>query len=208
MVRKSCAIKTKKWQSVSGFDIGPDDEHAYQDSKSCPLPLTQAQRKKFRQITVTGHLREPSERLDRDFTEPEAYSFLGMPSVDITTAVGKDRLSCGISSLRGCGAISATMCTDFLKPVLIRTYGALERFKIVEDRNRKGLYNKKGIDAKKQAKFHAIKLPSRTPSLMLSDYSIWNRIMEQLMEDAPEYGETEEEFLERLHVIATSLPKS
>ena len=86
--------------------------------------------------------------------------------------------------------------------------GPRRQFTIVEDGDRKGHYSGKGIDAKKAAKIFAIKLPPRSPSLMPLDYAIWKRIMDQLMEEAPEGRETKTEFLERLRVIATSLPKS
>jgi hypothetical protein len=184
--------------------------HAFIDSKQFPLPLTPAQRKRFRQTMVTGHLRKPSEGLDRGFTKPrEAHSLLGLPSVNITAAVGGDRiLMWHVNGKSWCGAAAAVMYKDHLKPALVRKYGALKRFTIVEDGDRKGHYSNKGIAAKKAAHIHAIKLPPRTPSLMPLDYAIWTRIMKPLIQNAPEGTETKEEFLKRLRAIATKLPKT
>ena len=84
----------------------------------------------------------------------------------------------------------------------------MKRFKIVEDGDRKGNYNNKGVAARKEAHIYPIKLPPRTPSLMPLDDAIWHRVASQLMEEAPDGKVTLEQFLDRLHTIATSLPKT
>ena len=187
-----------------------EEVHGYVDSKKFPLPLSPEQRERFKQTQVTGHLRKASEGLDKFFTKPRnAHSFLGLPSVNVTAAVGRDRIFMWhINKGSWCGKAAATMYKDALKPALVRKYGALSRFKIVEDGDRKGHYSGKGIAAKRAAKIFAIKLPPRTPSLMPLDYAIWSRIAKQLLDEAPEGKETKAEFLERLRVIAQSLPKS
>lgn len=148
--------------------------HAYQDSKKFLLPFTPAQRKRFRQTLVTGHLRKQSEGLDQGFTKPrDAHSFLGLPSVNITAAVCKDKIIMWhVEGKSWCGAVAAAMYKEHLKPALVRKYGDLKRFKIVEDGDRKGHYSNKRIAAKKEAGIYAIKLPPRTPSLMPLDYAI------------------------------------
>ena len=202
--RKSWATKKLKLPKRFWTEV------AYQDSKQFPLPLTAKQRKRFRQTQVTGHLRKAGEGLDRGFTKPrEAHSFLGLPSVNITAAVGKDRIFMWhVNGKSWCGAAAAAMYKDAMKPALVRMYGALKRFKIVEDGDRKGHYSNKGIAAKKAAGIYAIKLPPRTPSLMPLDYALWSRISKQLMDEAPKGDETKEAFLKRLRKIALSLPKS
>ena len=187
-----------------------DEVHAYIDSKQFPLPLSPAQRKRFRQTMISGHLRKPGEGLDQGFTKPrDAHSFLGMPSVTVSAAVGRDRiLMWHVNKKSWCGAAAAAMYKEHLRPALVRKYGALPRFKIVEDGDRKGHYSNKGIAAKRAAHISAIKLPPRTPSLMPLDYAIWKRIIDQLMREAPEEKETKAAFLARLQKIATSLPKS
>lgn len=183
--------------------------HCYQDTKQFPLPLTPAQRERFRQTQVTGHLRKSSEGVDRGFTKPrDAHSFLGMPSVCITAAVAKDKIIMWhLTPKSWCGSAAATMYKDALKPALVRKWGSLKRFRIVEDGDRKGHYSNLGIAAKKEAHIFPIKLPPRTPSLMPLDYAIWHRIAKQLMDEAPKGIETKEAYLARLRKIATSLPK-
>ena len=76
--------------------------HAYHDEKSFPCPLTEKQRQRFRQNLVTGHLRKPSEGTDRGFTKPrEKHSFIGMPTITISAAVAKDKMSCGTTLRSG-----------------------------------------------------------------------------------------------------------
>jgi hypothetical protein len=187
-----------------------DQVHAYVDNKAFPIPLSPKQRKRFRQTQITGHLRKPSEGLDQGFTKPrDQHSFLGIPSVNITAAVAKDKIILWHVNVKSWGGnTAAVMYKDHLKPALVRKYGALARFKIVEDGDRKGNYSNKGIAAKKEVKIHPVKLPPRTPSLMPLDYAIWHRIVTQLMEEAPGGTETKKQFLDRLRVIAKSLPKS
>ena len=187
-----------------------EEVHAYIDSKKFPLPLTPQQRDRFRQSMVTGHLRKPSEGLDEAFTKPrDSHSFIGVPSVNITAAVGKDKIFMWhVNEKTWCGAVAADMYVNRLAPALRRRYGALTKFKIVEDGDRKGHYSNKGIAAKKEARIHAIKLPPRTPSLMPLDYALWKTIADKLMEEAPKGRESKEQFLERLRTIAMSLPKS
>ncbi len=56
--------------------------HAYVDNKAFPMPLTPAQRAKFRQTQIRGHLRTASEGIQPGFTKPKTnHNFVGMPSV-------------------------------------------------------------------------------------------------------------------------------
>ena len=90
------------------------------------------------------------------------------------------------------------------RTALVRKYGALNRFRIVEDGDRKGHYSNKGITAKKAARTYAMKLPPRTPSLMPLDYAMWFRIGKQLMDEAPERTDTKGGFFKHLRLIAKS----
>ena len=187
-----------------------EDVHAYVDNKSFPVPLTAKQRKRFRQTQVTGHLRKAAEGLDRGFTKPrEAHSFLGIPSVNITGAVARDKIILWHVNVKSWGGkAAAEMYTDHLKPALVKKWGNLKRFRIIEDGDRKGNYSNKGVDAKRAANIYPWKLPPRSPSLMPLDYSIWRRIVQKSLDEAPpRRTETKEEFLARLRKIATSLSK-
>ena len=187
-----------------------NEVHAYIDSKKFPLPLTPEQRERFRQSLITGHLRKAGEGLDEGFTKPrDSHSFIGVPSVNITAAVGKDKVFMWhVHNKTWCGAEAADMYVNRLAPALRRRYGALSKFKIVEDGDRKGFYSNKGIAAKKEARIHAIKLPPRTPSLMPLDFALWKTIADKLMKGSPKGRESKDKFLERLRTIAMTLPKS
>ena len=185
--------------------------HAYVDNKNFPIPRTPQQRKRFRQTMITGHLRRASEGIDRGFTKPrEKHSFIGIPSVTISAAVAKDKVIMWyVVPGPWNGAAAATMYEDHLQPALERTWGKRARYTIVEDGDRKGNVSTKGIAAKARSKIYPMTLPPRTPSLMPLDYSIWQSIVEKMIDGAPKTKKTEtkEVFLKRLQDIAQSLPK-
>lgn len=183
--------------------------HAYVDNIAFPVPLTPAQRARFRQTLIAGHLRKPSEGIDRGFTKPrEKHSFVGIPSVTITAAVAKDRVILRYV-LPGTwnGQEAARMYEEGLKPALARVWGKRARYTIVEDGDRKGNTSGKGVAAKARAKIFPITLPPRTPSLMPLDYAIWQAICKRMLDDEPDGVETRGAFLERLRTAATTLPK-
>ena len=183
--------------------------HAYVDNKAFPMPLTAAQRQKFRQTMITGHLRKASEGLDTWFTKPRHnHSFLGLPSVAISAAVAKDRvIMWHVVQGRWNGGAAATMYQGHLRPALIRTWGRRSKFTVVEDGDRKGNQSGKGLRAKASARIIAMTLPPRTPSLMPLDYAIWRQIMKDLDRCAPSTRESKTDFLKRLRGVARGLPK-
>ena len=187
-----------------------EDVEAYVDNKSFPTPRTPAQLKRFKHTLVSGHLRKKSEGLDRGFTKPrEKHSFIGIPSVQISAAVSSDKIIMWhVVSGNWNGTSAATMYKSHLKPALVRKYGDLPHYEIIEDGDRKGNRSNKGIVAKKEAKIRAVTLPPRTPSLMPLDYSIWNTIVNKMVETMPSTGtESIDDFLGRLRRIALRLPK-
>ncbi len=183
--------------------------HAYVDNKAFPIPLTPAQKKRFRQTMITGHLRKASEGIDRGFTKPrEKHSFFGLPSAIISAAVAKDKVimwhvTPGVWN----GAAAASMYESQLKPALERTWGKRARYTIIEDGDRKGNTSAKGIAAKARSNISPMTLPPRTPSLMPLDYAIWHAILRKMNESTPEGTEKKADFLERLRQAAQSLPK-
>ena len=183
--------------------------HAYVDNKAFPVPLTPKQRTRFRQTMVTGHLRKPSEGIDRGFTKPrEKHSFIGIPSITISAAVAKDRIIMW-HVVRGSwnSKAAASMYEQHLKPALVRVWGKRARYTIVEDGDRKGNTSGLGIAAKARAKIYPMTLPPRTPSLMPLDYAIWQAIVKKVIDGAPKGVETKDAFMDRLRTVATSLPK-
>ena len=65
-----------------------------------------------------------------------------------------------------------------------------------------------GKMAKKEVGIEAMTLPPRTPSLMPFDFAVWKKIVDEVIDGAPEGRETKEQFLARLEAIAKSLPRS
>ena len=183
---------------------------AYVDSKAFPLPLTPAQRKRFRQTRVTGHLRKPSEGTDQGFAKPrEKHAWIGFPSVTISAAVNKNRvLMWHVHTKNWCGKTAAEMYTGPLATALRRAYGIKRKYIIVEDGGRKGNASNNGKRAKSDVDIHALTLPPRTPSLMPLDYAVWAKIVGLVMDGAPEGRETKEQFLTRLQAVAKGLSRS
>ena len=60
--------------------------------------------------------------------------------------------------------------------------------------------------AKKEVGIEAMTLPPRTPSLMPFDYAVWKKIVDEVIDGAPEGRETKEQA--RLEAAARSLPRS
>ena len=170
--------------------------HAYVDNKAFPMPLTAAQRRRFCQTMITGHLRKPSEGLDTGFTKPrQNHSFLGLPSVTISAAVARGRvIMWHVVGGRWNGNAAAAMYRQHLRPGLRRTWGVRPKYTIIEDGDRKGNQSGKGRAAKRLAGISAMTLPPRTPSFMPLDYAIWRRIVKDLNASSPRGKETKEAF--------------
>ena len=183
--------------------------HAFVDNKAFPVPLTPAQRLKFRQTQITGHLRKPSEGVDKGFTKPrDNHSFLGMPSITISAAIAKDRvIMWHMHSKPWNGSTAADMYQGPLLTALRRTWGAKRRYMIVEDGDRKGNQSGKGIAAKARCNITALTLPPRTPSWMPLDYAVWTAIVAKLVASAPVGKESKADFIARAKACSMSLPR-
>ena len=185
--------------------------HAYVDNKTFPLPLTPAQKKRYKQTRVTGHLRTRGEGVKRGFTKPRTrHTFLGVPSVTITAAVAGDRVILWQPLERGQrwnGGAAARMYKGPLLGALRRMWGPRRRFIIVEDGDRKGNQSGPGKTAKEEAGITAMTLPPRTPAWMPLDYAIWQEIEKRMVASDPGRHETKSEFILRLRRAAMSLPR-
>ena len=184
--------------------------HAYMDLKKFVLPLTPEQRTKFRQTRVEGHIRKPCEGIEHGFTKPkERHSYIGLPSIEIAAAVAKNRvIMWEVVQGPWNGQKAADLYKGPLLKALKRTWGNLGKFTIIEDGDRKGFQSRKGLAAKEEAKIKAMTLPPRTPSLMPLDFSIWKRIEDIMLEQAPDGRESKADFVQRLKATAKNLPRS
>lgn len=186
-----------------------DNVHAYIDNKQPLLPLTPAQRRKFRQSRATGHLRTTAEGVLPECTKPKTnHSFLGMPSVTVTAAVAVDRIILWhVHGKQRNGQTAADTYEGPIKKALAKFWGPKRHYRIIEDGDRKGNQSGKGLLAKERAKLKAMTLPPRTPSCMPLNYASWEEILRRMDGTAPEGTETKDEYLRRLKRTATSLPK-
>eukprot|EP00973_Karenia_brevis_P089619 12398691-Karenia_brevis.AAC.2 len=182
--------------------------HAYKDEKAFPIPLTPAQRSKFRQTRITGHLRLPNEGTEKGFTKPRtSHSWLGIPSVTISAAIANDRVIMWQEVKRWNGAAAAEVYKGPLLKALQKTHGTRRRYVVIEDGDRKGNQSKKGLCAKADAGIDAMTLPPRSPCWMPLDYAVWAKIMDKMDEHAPDGIESKADFVERLRKTALSLPR-
>ena len=184
--------------------------HAYVDNKAFPMPLNPKQRAKYKKTRVTGHLRKPVEGVEKGCTKPRMrHSFLGVPSVNISAAVARDRVIMWHAHVRSWnGETAANMYKGPLLQALKKSWGKKRKYTIVEDGDRKGNQSSKGIAAKAEACIHAMTLPPRTPEWMPLDFAVWKAIEDKMLTCEPETTETREQYLTRLKRCALALPRA
>ena len=183
--------------------------HAYHDVKGFVMPLTPAQRKKYKQTKITGHLRKRSEGTARGFTKPRTnHSWLGMPSVDVAAAVSGDKVIMWHYVTKPWnGQKAAKVYTGPLKKALRKKWGTRRSYQVVEDGDRKGYQSNKGLKAKAATKIKAITLPPRSPNWMPLDYAVWTAVEKKALSTAPRGTESKEQYMKRLARCARSLPR-
>lgn len=185
--------------------------HAYVDNKAFPLPLTAKQRHKFAQTRITGHLRKPSEGVEKGFTKPRTeHSWLGIPSVNVTAAVAKDKIILWhVHDKPWNGSTAAETYKGPVLTALKKTWGAMPAYNIVEDGDRKGNQSGKGLRAKLEAKIRTQTLPPRSPCWMPLDYAVWTEIGRAMMKTAPRHHGRESKVVhvKRSRKATMSLPR-
>jgi hypothetical protein len=199
--------RAKQWvKRPSGY--WKRNVHCYLDNKSFCLPLTAAQRKQLRQTKVTGHLRKKSEGVKRGFVKAKTkHSFIGMPSVNISAAVAKDRVIMWHVNKKWCGQAAVDMYKGPLLASLRRTWGAKDSFTVVEDGDRAGFQTKAAKKAKAEAGMTSMTLPPRTPAWMPLDYAVWTEIEKKVLATAPTRTESRAAYMLRLAKCAKTLKK-
>ena len=199
--------QAKAW-SLRSSTFWQREIHAYIDNSKFIMARTADQRRRMRQAKVTHHLRKASERTDPMFIVPKrGHCLPGIPSVEITAAVAKDRIIMWRVAGPWNGKEAAAMYKD-LRVALARTWGVRGRYRIVEDGDPKGYQSNKGKEAKKAYHMESWRLPPRSPEWMPLDYALWSEI-ERRMLDAKIVGvETKRQYLARLRRTALGLPKS
>jgi hypothetical protein len=184
--------------------------HAYVDNKSFPMPLNPSQRARYKKTRVTGHLRKPAEGVEKGCTKPRMrHSFLGVPSVNISAAVCKDRVIMWHAHTRSWnGETAAGMYKGPLLKAMQKTWGEKRKYTIVEDGDRKGNQSSKGLAAKAEVNIRAMTLPPRTPEWMPLDFAIWTAVEKRMLQCEPDFTETKDQYLARLRRCALGLPRA
>ena len=150
--------------------------HAYIDNKKFVCPRNAKERKLFRATKIRHHLRTPSEGQEAMFKLPKRGHMLsGIPSIEVTAAVGQDGIIMWHINDGWNGEKAATMYAK-LGAVLRSKYGNKRKFNVVEDGDPKGYQSGKGVAAKAEQRIESWKLPPRSPGWMPLDYSLWHEI--------------------------------
>jgi hypothetical protein len=186
-----------------------EEVHAYIDTKKFIAPTTANQRKRCRQARVYYHLRKASEGTRPEMIVPKRGRMLmGIPSVEITAAVAKNRIVMWHESKKPWNGKAAAIMYRELGQKLRRAWGQRSSYRVVEDGDPKGFQSNKGIKSKKQANIVSWKLPPRTPEWMPLDFCLWHEIEERLYKQKVKGRESLASFKARLRRTALSLPKA
>jgi hypothetical protein len=124
----------EKWQKKPA-DFWTDGEkvHGYHDLKAWPMTLTEAQRLRYQQTKVTGHLRLASEGCEQGFTKPKQnHQWIGIPSVTISAVVSAEKVLVW-EVIKGSwnGEKAQELYTGPIKKAFTREYGDLRTIVIL-----------------------------------------------------------------------------
>jgi hypothetical protein len=131
----------------------------------------------------------------------------GLPSVEITAAVAKNRIVMWHEvSGKWSGAAAAEMYAK-LRTALRRVWGTQASYRVVEDGDPKGYQSNKGKDAKRKAGIVSWKLPPRTPEWNPLDFNLWHDIEGRTLARKGPVSESRKRYLARLRGAARRVPK-
>ena len=186
----------------------PRKIHGYIDSKKFVACRNAKDKRLLRATKLHHHLRTPAEGKETAFVLPKkTRMLLGVPSIDVTAAVGHDGIFFWyVNTDRWNGASAAKMYTELGK-ALRKKYGNLRQFNIVEDGDPKGFQSGKGKDAKSKERIVSWTLPAHTPSWMPLDYCLRNEIEQRTLAKKGCDFETGKSYQKRLAITARRLPK-
>ena len=206
--KKARFEKSKQWRRKPE-QFWYNGVHCYIDNKRFLLCRTAKQKKLARACRIKHHLRLPEEGGEAGFVVPKtAHMLLGVPSIDITAAVAKDKIIFWYANeKRWCGKQAAKMYGELGK-TLRRKYGAAASFTVVEDGDLNGYKSNLGMQAKENEKIKTMDLPPRSPGWMPLDYCLWSEIEKRVLAKPISRDETNEQYLQRLRQTALGLPKA
>lgn len=183
-----------------------EDVH-FIDTKKFVCPRNEKDVKLLRTTRITHHLRSPAEGSQKEFILPKkGHMLLGIPSIEVTAAVGRGRVLLWHVSTKPWNGEKAKLMYGKLGEVLRKRYGIGGRFRVVEDGDTKGFQSGKGKAAKKAARITSFKLPPRTPSWMPWDFSLWDEIERRVLSKPFKGAMSAKVYAKRLSLTALRLP--
>ena len=132
---------------------------------------------------------------------------LGVPSVEVTAAVGRDGIIMWHETYGPWNGTAAASMYEQLGKALATTYGQRRRYIVVEDGDTKGYQSNRGKAAKQQAHITPMKLPPRSPGWMPLDFCLWDEIEARVLAKREHAHESMEEYKKRLAITAKRLPR-
>jgi hypothetical protein len=199
LVKKWIKYPKKFWQK---------DIHGYIDTKKFVCPRNAKEKKLMRSSKVHHHLRTPTEGKKDMYLLPKGgRNLTGIPSVEITACVAKDRIIMWHESEKPWNGNQGATMYKALGAALRKFHGRRASYRVVEDGDPKGFQSNKGIQAKKEQKIRSWKLSPRSPGLMLLDYSLWNEIEHRVLAKKGPANESMQAYKKRLNLTAKKLPR-
>ena len=115
---------SEKWRKKRE-EFWAEDVDGYHDLKAFPMTLTEAQRLRYAQTKVTGHLRLKSEGTEQGFTKPKQnHQWLGIPSITISAVVSAEKLLVWeVIDGSWTGEKAKNLYEGPIKKALVRAYG-------------------------------------------------------------------------------------
>jgi hypothetical protein len=195
-----------RWQ-IYGKSWWEKEIHAYIDNKKFVLARTFLDKQLLRSTRVHHHLRTPAEGGQPGFVLPKkSRMLLGVPSIDITAAVAKDRIIFWHVNTTPWNGQTAADMYDKLGEALRATWGNKRSFRVVEDGDTKGYQSGLGKKAKARQRIESWMLPPRSPGWMPLDFCLWDEIEGRALKKKVTMTESKDAYLARLRRVALSLP--
>ena len=132
---------------------------------------------------------------------------LGIPSLEITAAVAKDRIIFWHVNEGPWNGEKAALMYHQLGLALRKTWGNKHKHRVVEDGDSKGFQSSKGKVAKAEEKIESWMLPPRTPGWMPLDFCLWDEIEARMLDGKSSATESRAAYKARLRRTAMRLPK-
>lgn len=181
------------------------------DNKKFETPTHERAREYLKEQHVRFHLRTPSEGLNTECTKrsrkKNRYNCGG--SVNICAGISNGRIVLWEYLPKTWnGQVAADLYEGAIIKTLRKVRGRKRKYLILEDNDPVGYKSNKGKMAKSNMHIEVLEYPRYSPDLNPLDYSLWQQIEKQTLEESPKGKETVEAYKARLRTNALNLPKA